>query len=308
MVKFKQILIIMVLAGALVLSGCSGSSDGDLDTTSPGAYFGGSEGADVSFEPFSIIEEGIYTIFDSEDFPIEVVLSNPGEHDLEVGDVRLELLGPAEADFSGIPSWELSNSEAIEGISEFNPEGGEEIISFTPSDYALYTADVVGYNDLTWHLNYEYDYETQLIVNDVCFKEDSADDRVCTVDEGKVYSVSGAPITVTSGSEDSGGRGIILLKIDISNVNTGESTIVGEDFDDRFSQVAFEISDPTEWECKSGGREGEARLVDGEASIVCRLVEPLEEDTLYEASVSMAFSYTYRDIIQESLRVKESAE
>jgi len=304
---FKNVLIVVLFAGLLLLSSCSGDS-GDADTTSPGAFLGGSEGVSVTFEPLSVLEDGIYTIFDTEDFPLEVVINNEGEHDVEAGDVRLELLGPAESDFSNIPSWDLSNSEAIEGISEYNPEGGEEVVAFTSSNYATYDADVTGYYDITWHVNYDYDYETRLIVNDVCFKEDLTDDRVCTVDEGKVYSVSGAPITVTSVSEDSGGKGIILLKIGISNVAGGESTLVGEEFDTRYSQVGFSIENPEDWECKSGGREGEARLVDGTAEIICKLADPLDEGSLYQQSVEMAFSYTYRDLVQEELRVKESAE
>jgi hypothetical protein len=79
-------------------------------------------------------------------------------------------------------------------------------------------------------------------------------------------------------------------------------------FDDRFSQVAYSIDDSLGWECKSGGRENEARMVDGTAEIICQLSEALSEDDLYTKSVSLTFDYTYRDIISETLRVKESSE
>ncbi|MBT4445703.1 hypothetical protein HOA92_01900 [archaeon] len=303
----KSIVIISILAFSLFLASCSGGS-GEADTTSPGAFFGGSEGIEVTFEPLSIMEEGMYTIYDTEDFPLEMIVSNKGEHSVESGDVRLELLGPAQADFSNIASWTKSNAETIEEISEFNPDGDEEVISFTPNSYATYNADIIGYQDITWFVDFDYDYKTYLIVNDICFKGDSSDDRVCEVSEGKTYSVSGAPISITSVEQDTGGKGIMLLKIGISNLGTGDATIVGEDFDDRFSQVAYTIEDSLEWNCKSGGRENEARMVDGTAEIICQLSEALNEDDLYTKSVSLTFDYTYRDIVSENLRVKESAE
>jgi hypothetical protein len=302
----KSIIIISMLVVTLFLASCSGGAE--VDTTSPGAFFGGSDGVEVTFEPLSIIEDNMYTIYDTEDFPIEMIVSNRGEHLVESGDVRLELLGPAQGDFSNINSWTKSNSETIEEISEFNPDGDEEVISFTPNSYATYNANVIGYQDLTWFVDYDYDYKTYLIINDVCFKGEAKDDRVCTVAEGRTYSVSGAPITITSVDQDTGGKGVMLLKIGISNVGTGDATIVGNEFDDRFSQVAYSIDDSLGWECKSGGRENEARMVDGTAEIICQLSEALSEDDLYTKSVSLTFDYTYRDIISETLRVKESSE
>ncbi len=303
----KSILFISILTLALFLSSCSGGS-GEVDTSSPGVFFGGSEGIDVAFEPLSVLEDGIYTIYDTEDFPLEVILTNSGEHLIEAGDVRLQLLGPAQADFTGISNWEMSNSEEIEEISEFNPDGDEELISFTGGDYATYDAEVVGYQDLVWYVDYDYDYKTYLIINDVCFKGDSGDERVCEIQEGRTYSVSGAPITITSVEQDSAGQGKMMLKIGISNVGDGESTIVGEEFDDRFSQVSYTIDDSLGWECKSGGREDQARLVDGAAEVICQLSEALDEEDLYTKSVSISFEYTYRDIVSETLRVKESVE
>jgi len=300
---FKKLLLVLVLTSLILLTACQGQQ---VDTTS-GAFIGGTDGIVLSFEPFSIMEDSVYTIFDTEDFPIELVVKNMGEHTVEAGDAVLTLLGPAQEDFTNIPDWEIPNSEEIEKISEFNPTGGEEIISFTPNAYAQYAGEVLGYNDVTWNINYKYDYNTILIVNDVCFKGDLTDDRVCEVQEFKSISVSGAPITVTSVEEDTGGKGIVLLKIQVSNAGTGESTLQGEEFDNRFSQIGYAIESPEKWECKSGGQENEARLIDGAAEIICRLNEPLGEDDIYSDSVTLTFSYTYQDLISEKLRIKESA-
>ena len=302
--KLKNILFTCILASVLLLSACSSNEA----IASEGAFIGGTDGVTVTFEPFSVLEDGFYTIFDTEDFPIDVLIRNKGEHEIAAGEVTLKLLGPAQNDFANIPSWTLDNVEEIEKISEFNPEGDEELISFTPNDYATFLGTVTTFHDIPFLIDYEYDYQTFLIVNDVCFKEDAADDRLCEVKETKSHAVSAAPITETKVEEDTAGKGVVVLKIDVSNANTGKSTIIGEDFDNRFSQVAYEIDNPADWECKSGGRENEARLVDGKAQIICKLVEPLTEDELYVNSVRLTLSYTYNDIVQETLRVLESVE
>ncbi len=289
----------------LLLAACSGSEPA---SSFEGAYIGGGEGIELSFEPFSVLEDGVYTIFDTEDFPIDVLIKNKGEHTVAAGDVSLTLLGPAQQDFENIPAWELVNVEEIEKISEFNPEGDEELISFTPDDYAVYLGEVIGFYDIPWTLDFEYLYATNVLIDNVCFKEDISDDRVCEVEEAKGFSVSGAPITVTSVEEDTAGQGIMMLRINIRNTGTGEATIPGEDFDDRFSQVAYTIDEPDLWECKSGGREDEARLVDGEAEVICKLREPLADGELYTKSVQLTLDYVYQDLITETLRIKESIE
>jgi hypothetical protein len=303
--NFKNILIVMFLSSLLLLTACGGGTPAQ---TISQAYIGGTSGIGVIFEPFSIQEEGVYTVFDSEDFPIEVSVTNGGEETIGPGDLELTLLGPAKDSFINIPMWELSNTETIEKKSEFNPEGGEEIISFTPNSLAKYVEEVIGYTDVSWNLNYEYKYATHLIINDVCFKGDLRDERVCNVKESKSYSVSGAPITVTSVEEDTAGRGIVILKIGISNAQTGESTKIGEDFDDRFSKVAYTIDEPEKWGCSSGGRDNEARLIDGKAEIICRLATPLATEDLYTQPVQLTIDYVYQDLIVDILRVKQSAE
>lgn len=304
--NIKKLIIVSLVITSLFLVSCSGNKQ---TTTNVGsAFIGGTNGVVVSFEPLSIMESGVYTIFDTDAFPMTIIVNNKGENSLEAGDIRLSLLGPAQSDFSNIPSWDKSNTLEIEKISEFNPNGGEELISFTPNDDARYLSEVIGYTDITWNLNYDYDYSTQVIVSDVCFKGDITDDRVCKIQENKKISVSSAPITVISVEEETGGKGVIVLKFKIKNSGTGDSTIEGQEFDKRFSQVSYSIDNPSEWECKSGGRENEARLIDGQAEVICRLNNALGEDELYSKSVKLVLSYTYQDLIQETLRIKQSAE
>ncbi len=300
----KTFVFSIMLISVFLLTSCG---EGQQQTTSGGIFIGGTEGLVASFEPFSIKEENIYTIFDTEDFPIEVVLKNKGEETVPAAKVTLKLLGPAKEDFENIPQWQVHNQQEILKKSEFNPDGGEEVVVFTPTN-ARYKALVTGFTDLTWNLEYMYDYKTHAIINGVCFKGDFTDPKVCEAQGTKTYAVSGAPITVTSVEQDTAGRGIILLKIGIKNAGTGQSTVIGKEFDERFSQVSFAIDEAARWECKSGGRENEARLVNGEAEIICRLRTAVPEEDVYTKSVRVSLDYKYKELIQEKLRIKESAE
>ncbi len=291
----------LLLVALLLIAGCGGRKQTQVES----AFIGGTEGVKASFEPLSIKEEGIYSIFDSEDFPLELLMKNKGEENVPAGKLTAKLLGPQQNLFSGIPQWELSNANEIQKISEFNPEGGEEVVSFATD--ARYTGDVTGFTDITWNMEYWYDYRTHVIVNDVCFKGDLTDPKVCNVKEPKTFSVSGAPITVAAVEEDSAGRGVMLLKITVNNAGTGQATIPGQEFDQRFSQIRYSVDEPGSWECKSGGRENEARLVGGTAQVICRLKTPLAEDDLYTKQIRLTLEYVYKELLQEKLRIKESA-
>lgn len=274
-----------------------------------GAFIGGTQGLVASFEPLSVKdpETGLYTIYDTEDFSLDIALKNKGEEPIPVGKATLRLLGPLPTLFQNIPAWQLLNKQVIDKISEFNPDGGEEVVSFTPAGArAKYTGPVTGFTDITWNLEYWYDYKTQLIVNDVCFKGDITQKKVCEVKEAKTFSVSGAPITISKVEEDVAGKGIMLLKIVLKDAGTGQSAIPGQAFDTRFDQVRYIVDEPAKWECKSGGRENEARLTDGVATINCRLKLPLAESDLYMKQVRLTLEYTYKELVQEKLRIKES--
>ena len=304
-----QFLVISLVLVFLLLSGCKPKDQ--QPTVS--IFRGGTEGVTAVFEPLGLKEEGVYTVYDTEKFPLEIVLKNKGEEVVPAGKAKLHLLGPSQTDFEGIPQWTITNKGDIDKISEFNPEGGEEVLSFTSGgSLAKYKQKVVGYIDLNWNVEYAYDYKTHVIVQDVCFKGDITDPKVCQVKDTKPFAVSGAPITITGVEQDTAGKGIILMKISVENKGKGDAAIVGQEFDPRFSQIAYTIDEPNKWECKSGGRENQARLVAGpegssSAQIVCRLKTALKDDELYVKTVGLTLQYQYKELIQDKLRVKESA-
>ena len=301
----RQLIFLPIIFAALILAGCGG---GNTNTTSSGVFLGGTEGLKVSFEPIGVEENGVQTIYDSEHFPLELILKNKGEETIPIGKVSLRLLGPPQNDFQNIPQWTINNKAEILKVSEFNPEGGEEVVSFTSSNLARYTKAVTGFTDINWNVEYAYEYKTHVIINDVCFKGDITDDKICEPKGTRTFAVSAAPIQVTGVEEDTAGKGVPVLKINLRNSGTGDSTIVGEEFDTRFSQVGYAVDEPQLWECKSGGRENVARFVDGAAQVICKLKNPLREDELYTKTIGFTVNYKYKELVQEKLRVKESVE
>lgn len=305
--KFNRIVLFLVVLSALLITACGPAQQ----QQSKGAFLGGTQGVVATFEPLGTKDpaSNLFAIFDTEDFPLEIVLKNKGEESVSAGKANLKLLGPAKEEFQNIVpvTWETRNRATIDKISEFNPQGGEEIVSFTPTARAKFVGRVTTFRDVTWNLEYWYDYQTHVIANDVCFKGDPIDTKVCKIDEAKTFSVSGAPITVTKVEEDQGGKGVMILKLEVQNIGPGKATIPGAEFDNRFDQLRFSTDEPTKWECKSSGRENEARLVDKKAEIICRLKTPLQQQDLYTKQVRLTLEYTYKDFIQEKLRIKESA-
>jgi len=294
-------MLLTLLAGLFLLVSCGTNQGGT--TTVTGAYLGGTQGVVATFEDFGVVENSVSSVFDSEDFPIEITLKNKGEYPVKAGDVKVQLLGPAKEEFSGISSWELNNKGEIEIISELLPQGGEESISFATG--AKYTKPVNGILERSWFASVESKYQTYLVIPEVCLKEDLTDTRVCEVKGSKAFSVSGAPITVTSVEEETAGLGIMALRIKITNVGAGEVTKLTDAFDPNYQRLTYTVDD-TKWECKSGGKIGEARLVDNGAELLCKSKEALPKGTLSTQQLRLTFDYKYRNLIEKKISIKQS--
>ena len=297
----RKLIIPTLVIALLFLTACQKQQQ----QTVKGAYLGGTQGILAQFEPFGVEENGIYSIFAEESFPLELTLRNKGEYKIQPHEISVKLLGPSQEEFTGMKAWELKNNQPLEGISELVPEGGEETMSFA-SD-AKYAKEVAGVVEREWFANLEYHYQTYLLVPEVCLKEDLTDTRVCNVKEAKSFFVSGAPITVKAVEEDTAGKGIVALKILVSNAGaaTAKVTKPGEDFGVR-NVLSYSLDDPA-WECKSAGKLNEARLEDGKAEIVCKLKEPLVKGRVSTKQVKLTLDYKYRELISEKLRVKQSS-
>lgn len=299
----KKYLILIVLAVFIV--GCSGEEM--ISDAGESPYIGGNKGLIATFEQMGVYNDdsSMEEVYEGETFPIEITLKNKGEHDVDVDQATISLAGINLADFTGIPSGVIDNTALIEMISEYNEEGGEITIDFTSGEAdAVYIVSLAGYSyDISVFAILDYSYKTYSAVPKVCFKGDPADKTVCNIDEVKDVYSSAAPIQVVKAEEKKAGVGKIAVEFSIENVGTGRVTLPGTAYDSRYDQLSYTVSDPEEWECKSAGKLNEARLSDGKATIVCRLVTPLDKSDLYTKELDLVLDYDYKEIMHKQLRV-----
>ena len=69
----KKIIILSIIL-SMFLIGCNGTDD----VTGPEPYIGGSRGVIAEFEPLGLEEDGLFTIYDDEEFPLQLILKNKG--------------------------------------------------------------------------------------------------------------------------------------------------------------------------------------------------------------------------------------
>lgn len=300
--KKIMLLIIIAIIGLLV-AGCENQDQ----TVEEKPFFGGNEGLVVEFEPLSIEEDGIYTIFDTEQFTLELNVKNKGEYDVAENTAQFRVYGISLNDYEGIPNGTLTNQDKIEKISEFNPNGGETNIVFTKN--AKYRQTVTGFYEANIFAGIEYPYKTTVLVPKVCYKSDLTDNRVCDVEGSKDYAVSGAPITVTNVREEPAGKGIIALVFDVENVGNGDVAKLNEEFSNRYQKAGFEmVTDKDKWECTAGGQTNEIRFVDDKGTIRCRLNTPILDRDPSEKQIELALNYKYGTFVQETIKIKETVE
>ena len=304
----KKIIISLIIVALLVLIIACEEEEALKGIEMP--FIGGSQGLVIEFEPMGPEEGGEYVIYENEQFPITFNLRNKGEEDIGIGDAKIEIKGILLSDFSGIISNVLTNKNKIEGVSEFNEQGGEDIIDFTPVGGATYIQEVAGaHYSPTIFAEYAYAYKTKVLVPEVCFKENLRDERICTVKESKKVYSSGAPIQVKSVEEDTAGAGKISLKFEVENIGTGDVTLPNEEFNPRYGQIAYQLEPATErakWQCTAAGRENQARLTNRRAVINCRLKDPLPKDALYTKEIGLTLSYDYRNTASKTLKIKKA--
>ncbi|MBU0536138.1 MAG: hypothetical protein KKE20_04180 [Nanoarchaeota archaeon] len=297
----KKVFMVLVMAAVIIIAGCEGGQD-NTGTTSP--YIGGSQGLLATFEEFGVQEEGIATIFSDETFPLEITLKNKGEQDIEAGAVEVTLKGISPNDYDGI-LFESTNDKLLERVSEYAPEGGEETVDFGDASYAIALSG--SYYDATVFASIVYPYQTHASIPRVCFNTDARDTSVCTLEGTRTVYSSGAPVQVTAAREARSGANLIAVEFDVANVGGGDVTKPGMEFDNRYDQISFsldETSDPGMWECRLGGEENGGRLVDGKATVRCKLLNPMEEGTMYTKQLDLTINYDYKYLIEQSVRIK----
>lgn len=302
---YKCMALSSIIIVLLILASCQQQAGSELVGS---VWIGGSTGLFAEFEDFGTGNE----IYEDEAFPIVVLLQNEGEFTLQAHEVEMKIRGISQNDFTGI-DFEKTNSEKIEKVTEFLPDGGYERVNFGEAQYQGLTGT---FYDANIYLEYTYPYATYIAIPQVCFKEDIRDERVCDIQSTQTAYASASPIQIGTVTEKPYGGGKIYLEIPIYNAGYGRSkAYLGDEFSSIYDTVGFAVE--TEgMECNSRGDPSVARMprktledssLAAETTIIC-ISDALEEDALYTAEVDITLTYYYQDLISTRVRIRENPE
>jgi hypothetical protein len=297
----KIAILISTVLILVVLVGCTQQSTNSVG----GVWVGGSTGLAASFEDFGVGNE----IYEDESFPIVVLLQNQGEFTLQANEVDMKIRGISENDFSGL-DFEKTNSDKLDKISEYLPDGGYERVNFGDAVYEGLTGT---FYDANVYLEYTYPYATYISIPKVCFKEDLRDERVCDVTGTTEAYASAGPIQIGTVNEKPYGSGKVYLEIPLYNAGNGRSkAYLGDDFSTIYDIVGFQV-ETAGMECNSRGDPSVARMPRATANdagasttyIICTS-DALEADSLYTAQVDITLTYYYQDLTSTQVKIKEN--
>jgi len=305
--RIRAVTITFILVLAVFLLGAAECGSQAGSETVDSVWMGGDYGLEANFEDFGVGNE----IYEDEAFPVVILLQNLGEFTVHEHEVEMVIRGVSENDFAGL-DFEKTNSEDIDKVSEFLPDGGYERVNFGE---AVYEGLSGTFYDANLYLEYTYPYATYVAIPKVCFKEDLRDERVCDVSGSKTAFASAAPIQIGTVTEKPYGSGKVYLEIPIHNAGEGRSkAYLGDDYSSLYDTVAFEV-ETADMECTSRGDPSVARIprdtygsgISTETTIVC-VSDSLEQDALYTAQVDITLTYYYQDLASTRVRIKENPE
>jgi hypothetical protein len=301
---FLSLLLVII---SFVIFGCGPSG------SIPSPWLGGYEGLVVEIEKVDQTTDFTGTlsqVWEDENFPIFIYATNKGEYTIPANRVKFEIKGIAQSDFTGL-RFHMTNSEAIERVSEFMPGGGETYVDFGS---AKYNKLVGTHYDANIYLYYTYPYETFINIQDVCYKYDPKDDAICNVDSTRAAFASGGPIQIGTVTQKYIGKGSIMLEIPIKNVGKGKvKAAESHEFNAVRDEIYFETNDRN-WDCNSRGNPTIARIthpggVRGSTETVIRCTNRnVEPGALYQRAITLQLKYYYQDWTSHTVRIKSNPE
>ncbi len=283
------------------------------DSVSNNSYVGGSTGIMAEFVDFNLNEEGYNDVVEDEVFPVHFILENTGEYTVTTEQINMEIRGISESDFSGL-DFEKTNSEELTSISAEASNFDSEEVDFGDAIYEGLTGT---FYDARIYLEYDYPYQTQIIIPKVCLKYDLRSESGCEVSEAKTAYVSGAPIQIGTITEEPYGTGSVYLEIPI--YNAGGSSNLGyyvgrakayesDAFSALHDTVIFSVEgEEIGWSCYYlegsdspiiyiGREEGD------QATLTC-ISDTFEEGTERTEELKITLDYYYQETVSAEVRI-----
>ena len=252
----KKYSILLFLTLIIFIAGCTPKENG----TPAGTFIGGTEGVGIEF--VSLAPPSSFSQDDQ--VSLRILLTNKGETRVQTGNAKARIFGINLENF-GLQNIYKSNLGPIEAQGEFTATGGEQEINF---GQIRYTPSIINQESFTLRARLCYPYQT-LVKTDVCIQSlisQESQSEVCSLTGEKVVSgsVSGAPVQVTSITEQTRGNDQVRIDIKIENKGLGEIYSIDskcEDLDDdikRFDnkdKIKIKVKSPLDVKC--GFRTGE---------------------------------------------------
>ncbi len=230
----KGVLVLVLLALALVVAGCTGGNDGTSSSSTP--FIGGSEGLRVGFvenaPPSEVLDNSKPADKTQvQKFDIILKLENVGEQDILANSAKVTIGGLFPADF-GVPGLatrtpstlkDILFQKKLDGVKK-DPDGSK--ISGGVEEMAFYDLGYVkqleGNSQFPIQADICYKYTTKA-VGDFCMRADLTRTQggVCQAKGTKPVFSSGGPVQVTSVDESVGGRYKVVLKFNIKTTGSG---------------------------------------------------------------------------------------
>ena len=303
----RKYFIFIFLSLLLILSGCK-----QTDTEKKGTFLGGIEGVSINF--VNLAPPSQFSQNDSVKF--KVLLKNKGEAKVATGNAKARIFGVELSNFGLTPQYR-GTLGPLEAQGEFTAEGGEQEIDFGNIKYKL---PIINSEDFTLRARLCYPYQTKASV-DVCVKSSisqESGEQICDTTGEKITSgsVSGAPVQITSITEQTRGADQIRFDITIQNKGKGEVYPVTsrcEDLDDEIKRVEqknkvnVKVNSPIGVVCsfRSGEPSAEGIItLDATGKDVLSCWKNVEETIVDKLSLTL--SYVYRDQATKQVTIFQS--
>jgi len=306
----KNILLIVLLVGMLVISACGGgdnNSNGKEDT-----YLGGSQGLKIAFAQ-GAPPETVSDLGGEQAFDIVLDIDNKGEHAVDMDKAELKIVGfPPEAFGKTIDGLTGKPEENIEPRRK-NPDGTiiEPPIVQTVFENLAYKYKEPENVEFPIIAKICYNYETN-IASTLCIKEDlnkNDESDFCDVSSSRVLSSSGAPVQVTKIMQSPAGKDKTRFTFTVANMDSGKIYKEGAGCEDKTqfkNKVHVEIENlldrgADEVKCVglSGGDNsysGTVSMTSGQSrDVSCTVTMTDRSDRLQPFNIKLSYDY-FEDI------------
>jgi hypothetical protein len=308
--RLSHLTVLILLMGIIMIGGCNTGTK----TPTNGPYSGGVNGVAISF----LAAAPTPTFNKGDSVPVKVLLKNNGEFDIASGEAQVKIYGIHHPSFGLSDQFKATSGELL-GLNNLRTEGGEQQIDMGSINY---NQDIVGSEKFTLNAEVCYPYMTDAILN-ACITtnkiEASGSQKSCTIQTGKSTEkiakgdVSGAPVQVTSITEELKGTNRVMFHITVENKGKGRvfkydaACADLEKVEQTDISNIVSISTPEDVQCillDKTSNSGDIRLTAGKKIVDC--YKDVTETNSYAQKIDFKLKYKYLDTTSLGIEIYQT--